>query len=301
MRSRPSFGAHSYSAYPAAFSHEHRCRHPSLGWRGCNAFLRYRRRDGRIQHNIDGSDPRGRNMHFNRRIFLQGGVAIPLAAAMPRWASASGAFDVRPGTWRTFEVVTRLEITDPEGKTQAWVPVPAVNEPGWFKSLGSEWTGNGKANLVRDSKYGSVLVHAERSESESKPVIQVTSRISTRDRAIDLSQPGNVNPLSAAEHKIYTEGTELIPVDGIVKETSDRIVAGATTDFQKAHAIYEWIVANTARDAKVRGCGIGDIVLMLKMGALSGKCADINALYVGLVRAAGVPARDVYGIRVAPS
>src|SRR5205085_10265488 len=32
-----------------------------------------------------------------------------------------------------------------------------------------------------------------------------------------------------------------------------------------------------------------------------GKCADLNALYVGRARAAGLPARDVYGIRVAKS
>ena len=40
---------------------------------------------------------------------------------------------------------------------------------------------------------------------------------------------------------------------------------------------------------------------MLESRNLSGKCADLNALYVGLARAAGLPARDVYGIRVAKS
>jgi len=39
----------------------------------------------------------------------------------------------------------------------------------------------------------------------------------------------------------------------------------------------------------------------LRSGDLGGKCADLNALNVGLLRAAGIPARDVYGIRVAPS
>jgi transglutaminase-like putative cysteine protease len=34
---------------------------------------------------------------------------------------------------------------------------------------------------------------------------------------------------------------------------------------------------------------------------MGGKCGDINALFVGLCRAAGVPARDVYGIRLVPS
>jgi Transglutaminase-like superfamily len=34
---------------------------------------------------------------------------------------------------------------------------------------------------------------------------------------------------------------------------------------------------------------------------LGGKCADINGLFVGLARAAGLPARDLYGVRVASS
>jgi hypothetical protein len=40
---------------------------------------------------------------------------------------------------------------------------------------------------------------------------------------------------------------------------------------------------------------------MLESKDLGGKCADLNALYVGLARAAGLPARDVYGIRIAKS
>ena len=40
---------------------------------------------------------------------------------------------------------------------------------------------------------------------------------------------------------------------------------------------------------------------MLETGDLGGKCADLNALYVGLARAAGLPARHVYGLRIAKS
>jgi transglutaminase-like putative cysteine protease len=107
--------------------------------------------------------------------------------------------------------------------------------------------------------------------------------------------------LSGAERALYTEGTALIPVGGLVKATSDETVSGRDSDLQKARAIYDWIVENTFRDAKVRGCGRGDIAAMLRLNNLGGKCADLNALYVGLARAAGLPARDVYGIRVAPS
>ena len=40
---------------------------------------------------------------------------------------------------------------------------------------------------------------------------------------------------------------------------------------------------------------------MLETGDLGGKCADINSLFVGLSRAAGMPARDFFGVRVADS
>jgi transglutaminase-like putative cysteine protease len=51
----------------------------------------------------------------------------------------------------------------------------------------------------------------------------------------------------------------------------------------------------------VRGCGFGGVEGMLRTGYLGGKCADINSLAVALCRAAGLPARDVYGVRLGPS
>jgi transglutaminase-like putative cysteine protease len=65
--------------------------------------------------------------------------------------------------------------------------------------------------------------------------------------------------------------------------------------------LYDWVVENTFRNPKVRGCGRGDIRSMLESKDLGGKCADINALYVGLARAAGLPARHAYGLRLAAS
>jgi transglutaminase-like putative cysteine protease len=239
-------------------------------------------------------------MSIHRRDLLKAGLAAS-AAALPYAARAQAGFAPQPGAWRSFAVTTRIEIAKPDGDAQAWVPVPVVNESDWFKSLGTDWTSNGTASLAREPSYGAAMLHVEWAKGGDPAVVEVTSRIATRDRATAFAQPGRPLPLSVAERQLYTRGTALIPVDGIVKATSDKIVAGATTDIDKARAIYEWVVDNTFRDAKVPGCGIGDIAAMLRSGNLGGKCADINALYVGLARAAAVPARDVYGIRVAPS
>ncbi len=104
-----------------------------------------------------------------------------------------------------------------------------------------------------------------------------------------------------ADLEHFRRSTKLLPTDGVVKATATEITRGAKTDLEKARSIYEWIVDNTFRNPKTRGCGIGNIRFMLESKDLGGKCADLNALYVGLARAAGLPARDVYGIRIAKS
>jgi transglutaminase-like putative cysteine protease len=164
------------------------------------------------------------------------------------------------------------------------------------------WTSkSAEAEVVRDNKSGASMLHVVWPRSEVAPSIEVFSRFSGRDRAVEVSKTVAAVPLSADQLRHYTAATELLPTDGIVKKTADRITAGVKTDIDKARQIYEWIIDNTFRDPKSRGCGVGDIAGMLKTGNLSGKCADLNALFVGLACASSLPARDLYGIRVAPS
>jgi transglutaminase-like putative cysteine protease len=241
-------------------------------------------------------------MTMNRREILKAGGALAAASALPAATFAESAFAPAPGAWRSFQTVTRLAIAKPGGAMQAWVPLPAFNAPDWFRPSGSTWkASSGIADIKRDAKYGAEFLHVVWADGDAAPSVEVASRFATRDRAVDLSKPGSTATLSAEERRLYTAATALIPTGGVVKETSDKITAGAVSDLHKARRISEWIVDNTHRDPKTRGCGVGDIASMLRTGNLGGKCADLNALYVGLARAAGLPARDVYGLRVAPS
>ncbi|ANQ83196.1 transglutaminase-like domain-containing protein [Azoarcus olearius] len=244
---------------------------------------------------------------MKRRDFLKTS-ALAAGLALPAWARAADTaaplFAPSPAAgWREFEVVTRIEPVQAAGVVRAWLPLPYTEETDWFRPLGNAWQGNaGLARVVRDPRYGAAMLYAEWAADAGVPELEITSRFATRDRAVDFSRPA-ARPLalSAAEHALYTGATELLPTDGIVRDTALQITAGAKTDEDKARAIYEWVVDNTFRNPKTRGCGIGDIKAMLETGNLSGKCADLNALYVGLARAAGIPARDVYGVRVADS
>jgi transglutaminase-like putative cysteine protease len=233
---------------------------------------------------------------MNRRKFLQSSAAAAAAQALP-WAVLAAEQG-----WRSFEAVTRVEVADPFGVARAWVPLPLILDTDWQRTLDNAWTGNAsRAEVLHDPKYGFTMLYAEWPEKEMNPVIQVTSRFMTRDRSADLSARRGNAQLAAGERRFFTSPTELIPTDGIVRETALKVTRGARDDVEKARAIYEWIVDNTFRDAKVKGCGVGDIKAMLETGNLGGKCADLNALFVGLARSVDVPARDVYGVRVAAS
>ena len=171
-----------------------------------------------------------------------------------------------------------------------------------MRSGESTWTSEaGKATAVVDDHYGAKMLHVVWPEGTPAPSVELISRFETRDRSVDLAMAADAKMLSDDDRARFTKGTEFIPVDGAVKETANKITKGAASDLDKARAIYEWVVDNTFRNPKTRGCGLGDITFLLKSGDLSGKCADINALYVGLARASGLPARDVYGLRLGPS
>ena len=226
---------------------------------------------------------------LNRRHFLQSaGAAFPARLL----ASSEG--------WRTFEVTTRVEVKSSEA-TRVWLPAALSGETPFQKTLSNKFSAEGgNARFVQSRTDALGMISAE-FPAGVKPVVTLTSRVATKNYLVDLSTRGRAPHVNRAELEYFRRPTKMLPIDGIVKETATEITSGAKTDLEKARAIYEWIVDNTFRNPKTRGCGLGDIRFMLESMDLGGKCADLNALYVGLARAAGLPARDVYGIRIAKS
>jgi transglutaminase-like putative cysteine protease len=236
---------------------------------------------------------------MNRRHFLHSVGVATAGLALPR--AARGLAEPEAGSWRTFEVTTTAEVLKPAGPTRVWLPLPLGVETEYQKPLGNAFHAEGgRAREERDAATATHILAAEWPQGV-RPVLTLTSRVRTRDRATDFAARTAAGTADGRELARYLQPTTLIPTDGIVKDTADQAVRGATTDLEKARAIYEWIVENTFRDPKVKGCGRGDIRHMLVSKNLGGKCADLNALYVGLARAAGLPARDVYGLRLVKS
>lgn len=233
---------------------------------------------------------------MNRRDFLHvSAMAACSGVSGIAWASLP---DAAPQGWRIYEVTTSVRIREGRGATRIWLPVPLPKRTPFQRTLSTSiHCETGKVRRMRSA--GLPMVCAQFAAGAA-PILTMTNRIATRDWAVALEQAKRSGG-GSEQAKAYLAATRYVPTDGIVKARAETITKGLTTDVDKTRAVYEWVVENTHRDPKVRGCGVGDIRPMLETGDLGGKCADINALFVGLVKASGVPARDVYGIRVGPS
>jgi transglutaminase-like putative cysteine protease len=242
---------------------------------------------------------------LSRRQVLQAGavgaVSAATAAGWPLSATAQERrFEPRPGAWRSFELTTTVTVPQAKGTTRVWLPVPTV-ESDYQRPLDNSWSGNAtEVRLVADPQRGVRMLQAVFAPEVATPTLVLSSRLQTRNRAVDWANatPTQEDP---ALLRANLAPTELLPIDGVVRKTAQEATRGARTEVDKVRAIYQWVVANAHREPKTRGCGTGDIKTLLETGNLGGKCADLNALFVGLCRASGIPARDVYGLRLAPS
>lgn len=248
---------------------------------------------------------------MDRRTFLTATAAIgglsAASAFLPKAISAAAAApaaDLAPDIkWRRFKIEVEAAPAVASGPLKMWLPVPSQTPYQRVRSI--RWTPGGAAadsGEFYDDIYRAPMIYTTWPGGSAVAPSRAVFEIETRDYAADLKAAAKIRRMEADPSvALYLKPTKHMPIAGIVQDSATKMVAGKHTPLEKAQAIYDWIVDNTFRDPKVKGCGIGDIKFMLESGNLGGKCADLNALFVGLARAAGLPAREVYGIRVAAS
>ena len=137
--------------------------------------------------------------------------------------------------------------------------MPLIRDTSYQKTISDRFKAEtGTAKLSKDKQNALGVVSAIY-PAKAKPLLTLTSRVSLKNYAVDLSSRRTGAPVSSAELDYFLQPSQYVPTDGIVKQTALKANAGAATDMEKARAIYEWVVENTFRDPKIRGCGRGDI------------------------------------------
>ncbi|MGL6198785.1 MAG: transglutaminase-like domain-containing protein [Lachnospiraceae bacterium] len=181
-----------------------------------------------------------------------------------------------------------------DGKVvRVWLPVAQSNEYQTVEDAEFD-AGDAKAELTEDELGNKMLYIEWGAEADAANRKASCSFHVSRQEIIspELTEEGTIGE----ELNEYLTASSTIPIDGTVKATADEITEGKETYLEKARAIYDWIIANMNRDESVVGCGTGDVCTLLD--TKGGKCTDINSVFVGLCRAAGIPAREMFGVRM---
>lgn len=241
---------------------------------------------------------------------IKPGVAT-ITATSKMSKAKKGSVKIRVLKTLSGTVTMTTSVTDetkfPKGKvTRVWIPIPQTDRD----QTVAPSTLNYKAEKATETKYtydssgnkALYVVWDENTEPKDRTVTlsyNISRREIVRPDNLDALEKGKVDTKEMAPYLRESKRSGSL-THGIVKETADKIVkdAKAKTVYEKAHAIYEWVCENISRETSnhTPGIGAGNVEYILNHPNEGGKCTDTNSVFVALCRAAGVPARGVYGL-----
>ena len=227
-------------------------------------------------------------------------AASEAASTEATTSAASASAEAVEAKTQSGTVTTSLDMSKyDKGKVvRVWVPVPTNGDYQTITDDAISADKAAKAEMTEDG-LGNKMAYIEW-DAEAEPADRkaTVSFHATRTEALcpEIVESGEV-PADIA--KTYLGSSKMVAVDDpAVVALAQEITKDQTTFEGKARAVYDWIYENMNRDNDVVGCGDGDVCRLISEDQRAGKCTDINSTFVALCRAAGVPATEMFGIRM---
>jgi transglutaminase-like putative cysteine protease len=104
---------------------------------------------------------------------------------------------------------------------------------------------------------------------------------------------GEAAEARAGDLKRFLQPDRRVPLAGPITELSAEQTRGIQDPMAKARAIYDYVIATMRYDKSGTGWGNGDAIWACT--AKRGNCTDFHSLFIGMMRAAGIPARFEIG------
>lgn len=194
----------------------------------------------------------------------------------------------------TVTVQMNLNAPSEAKNVRVWIPYTMSDKN--QDITGINFTGNyASIGIYKDPHSDSGILYAEWKEPVKERLLTYTFNAKRRE-VMNAGFPKKELSFSKDEFRQYLDNSWLGTTEARIKTEAAKIVKGKKTTLAKARAIYDWVVDTMRRDPNAKACGLCDVERLLseKMG----KCADVHTVFVSLCRAAGIPARDIWGIRM---
>jgi transglutaminase-like putative cysteine protease len=200
------------------------------------------------------------------------------------------------GGSRSGRVTMEFDLSAQEAgkEVKLWIPYPVSDADQLISEL--SFSGDYAASAVyTDRKESNPMLFARWDAGAQSRKLTLSFSVE-RMEVLQRDLPDKEPCWAPEDYREYLSATSLGPIDGEVKKLADKITSDKKTVHAKARAIYDWTCENMYRDPNTRGCGKGDVCALLQKPG--GKCTDISSVFIALCRASGVPAREVFGLRL---
>jgi transglutaminase-like putative cysteine protease len=226
-------------------------------------------------------------------------VVLPVAciiALVALTAFSSSSENDAPRRNFEFTYIARIPALPADAKTsRIWIPLPQSNGYQTIANLKIETPF--AYSKYRDPEYGNEYVYLQvpaakfTEPSEVRISFEVTRH---EDRVALEAHPGSAEPkLTTTELQRFLQPDRRVPLDGVIAELSSQETQGLQDPLAKARAIYNYVIATMRYDKSGTGWGNGDAIWACT--AKRGNCTDFHSLFIGMMRAAGIPARFEIG------
>ncbi len=212
--------------------------------------------------------------------------------------SGVSAFSQASTAARSFEFtyVTRIpELPGGARSARIWIPLP---QSGPYQTISDLKIESPFAYTThRDAEYGNeyVFLEAPAAKVAAPAEVRVHFQATRQEHWVALrAQPVAAKTgAGAGELQRFLQPDRRVPLGGIIGELSEQQTRGIQDPVVKARAIYDYVIATMRYDKSGTGWGNGDAIWACT--AKRGNCTDFHSLFIGMVRAAGIPARFEIG------
>lgn len=177
------------------------------------------------------------------------------------------------------------------GGTRIWIPLPPSGEHQRIENL--RIASPVPCRITREEQYGNRLAYCAYAGALARKQFDISlTFVAQRYEykvALPLGYPSPPSGRFPAGLARFLQPDHLVPINGVIGELSREETAGLADPLQKARKIYDYVISTMHYDHDGAGWGRGDAVWACS--SHHGNCTDFHSLFIGLARAAGIPAR----------
>ena len=195
-----------------------------------------------------------------------------------------------------FTYIASIPALPADAKTsRIWIPLPQSDQYQTIRDLKIEAPFAYAQH--RDSEYGNEYLYFDLPASQvSQPADVRVSFEATRHEhriALDTHAAVTTSRVTPLDLQRFLQPDRLVPLQGTIANLSAQETHGLQDPLAKARAIYNYVIATMRYDKSGTGWGNGDAIWACT--AKRGNCTDFHSLFIGMMRAAGIPARFEIG------